>query len=367
MPIDQVPFKDRLQRKESDDLVVSASVLSTEETRQVFGLPLAKLSVQPVWLKIKNKSSKTYILLSATIDFDYFTPFEIAYQYHGTFSPETNKQIDQFLQDQHFDLYIRPGEENSGFVYTNLKPGYKYMDIGLYSRQKYQTFQFTTQVPGLETDYSKVDFNALYNQHIELNETELRETLNNFSCCTTNREGDAQGDPLNLVVIGTGEKIGYAFIKRDWDVTEAFHSISVLKTIKSSLFGSKYKTSPVSPLYVFGRPQDLALQKIRTTVDERNHLRLWLTPWLFQGEPVWIGQISRDIGVKFTLKAPTFSTHKVSPDIDEARNFLLQDIAFSYYLKKIGFVKGVGITRLEEKTGKTLLVILILPMVYVSF
>ena len=349
VPMGQVHFKDRSQSQETDDLIVTVSVLSQEETDQVFGMPISEKGVQPVWIKIRNKSTKPYILLTATVDFDYFTPFEIGYPFHGTFSGGTNKEIDQFLHDQHFDWLIRPGEENSGFVYTNLEPGLKYLNLGIYSDQNYQTFQFTAHVPGLETDYSKVDFDSLYgDEYIELNEQELRQALKEFQCCTTNKEGDTDGDPLNLVVIGPERAIGYAFSSRDWSMTETIHGNAVWKTIKSSVFGSQYKTSPVSPLYVFGRPQDLALQKVRKTVDERNHLRLWRTPWLYNGEHVWIGQISRDIGVKFTMKSPTISTHKVDPDVDEARNYFLQDLAFSQHLEKFGMVHGVGKARLEE-------------------
>lgn len=349
VPIDQVAFKERSQTQESDDLLVTVSVLSNEETDKVFGLPLSKQGVQPVWIEITNKSDKNYILMTASIDFDYFTPFEIAYPHHGTFTGDTNKNINQFLHDQSFYWHIKPGETNSGFVYTNLEPGYKYLNIGIYSRQNYETFQFIAEVPGLETDYGNVDFSNLYeDDYIELNEDELRESLSKFTCCTKNKEGNTDGDPLNLIVIGNRKEIAYAFTNRNWRVTETIHGNSVWKTLKSSLFGSKYHTSPISPLYVFDRPQDLALQKIRSTVDERNHLRLWITPWLFQGKHVWIGQISRDIGVKFTLKSPTISTHKVDANVDEARNYLLQDLAFSQYLQKFGFVNGVGKTKLED-------------------
>ena len=131
-------------------------------------------------------------------------------------------------------------------------------------------------------------------------------------------------------------------------MTETIHGNEVWKTIKSSVFGNKYRTSPVSPLYVFGRPQDIAFQKARKTINERNHLCLWRTPWLYKGKHVSIGQISRDIGVKFTLKSPTISTHKVDADVDEARGYLLQDLVFSQHVKKWGYVQGVSKTRLDE-------------------
>jgi hypothetical protein len=91
---------------------------------------------------------------------------------------------------------------------------------------------------------------------------------------------------------------------------------------------------------VYGRRQDAALQKVRESIHERNHLRLWLSPMRFEGKPVWVGQISRDIGVKFTTK--TILTHKIDPDVDETRDFLIQDLWYAQGLAKFALVKGVG-------------------------
>ena len=84
------------------------------------------------------------------------------------------------------------------------------------------------------------------------------------------------------------------------------------------------------------------MQKARDTIHQRNHLRLWLSPMRYRGRSVWVGQISRDIGVRFTFHSPTFTTHKIDPDVDEARTALTEDMAYSQNLAKIGFVKGVG-------------------------
>jgi len=58
--------------------------------------------------------------------------------------------------------------------------------------------------------------------------------------------------------------------------------------------------------------------------------------------PVYVGQISRDIGVKLTTKSPTLTTHEIEPDVDEARGYLTQDLLESQKVAKIGFVEGVG-------------------------
>ena len=50
--------------------------------------------------------------------------------------------------------------------------------------------------------------------------------------------------------------------------------------------------------------------------DQRNHMRLWLAPFRCEGEPVWIGQVSRDIGVKLTARSPTLATHIFDRKID---------------------------------------------------
>jgi hypothetical protein len=86
----------------------------------------------------------------------------------------------------------------------------------------------------------------------------------------------------------------------------------------------------------------LARQKPRHNIHERNHLRLWYSPVRFKGKPVFVGQISRDIGVRFTTKTWPPVTHKIDPDIDEARHALVEDLLFSQTLSKVGFVKGVG-------------------------
>jgi hypothetical protein len=67
-----------------------------------------------------------------------------------------------------------------------------------------------------------------------------------------------------------------------------------------------------------------------------------LTPLWFEDFPVWIGQISRDIGVKFTLRTGFLTTHVIDPDIDNDRYYLIQNLADAEAITKLGFVKGVG-------------------------
>ena len=95
-------------------------------------------------------------------------------------------------------------------------------------------------------------------------------------------------------------------------------------------------------------------KKIRGSINERNHMRLWLSPARFGGKEVWVGQISRDIGVKYTLKSPTISTHKIDPDVDDARATLTEDLIYSQNIAGLGAVEGVGMA--DYSTPRTNLV-----------
>lgn len=343
----------RAETKTERGVQVSAVVLSPWETQHIFNLPLDTKGIQPVWIKIENRKNKKLMLLMLSLDPEYFSPSEVAWKFRSynenDFDSENDANetrslddlIEYFLQ-KHVPIIIPPNSTVSGFVYTNLDPGVKAFAVELVGGQAVYSFEFVQYIPGFEADFMKVDFSQIY-KAAEVRDTNLeglRDYLEKLSCCVLGGDQKSNGDPLNLVFVGNGQHILSTLIRRGWDITETIRSDTIWRTITSSLFGLKYRTSPVSPLYLFGRHQDVALQKARHTVDERNHMRLWLAPITLNGEKVWVGQISRDIGVKLSSK--TITTHKIDPVVDEARLYISQDLAASHTLQAFGYVKGVG-------------------------
>ncbi len=248
----------------------------------------------------------------------------------------------RFFDSQHIPIITPPHSRRLGFVYTNLDPGEKAFAVELIGERDVRSFEFILPVPGFEADFARVDFATLYapGERKDLDLDGLRAYLESLPCCVLGGDRATPGDPLNLVVLGDGLHVLTTFVGQGWDPTETVRAGSAWRTVMSSVFGSKYRTSPVSPLYLFDRPQDAAFQKARDTVDERNHLRLWLAPVTFEGKEVWVGQISRDIGIKLSSK--TIVTHKIDANVDEARLYVLFDLITSQYLGSFGFVKGVG-------------------------
>jgi hypothetical protein len=341
--IDEVPFKERSQTKYEGNVRITAAVPSAEESRKIFGVHIYRTGVQPIWLEIENNNEKAVFFLPMGLDPDYFSPIEAAFKNHFPYITPYNDLMNQRFYQVKQVIYIAPDSKKAGFVFAPVDEGTKDFSIHLVGEDhQIRTFTFFINVPGLRVDHHNVDFEALYTEDeiVSLDEEGLRKALENLACCTTNKNGSAHGDPLNIIVIGDGKDVLHTLIRVGWDETETIYAGSALKTIASFLFGGRYRYSPVSGLYMFGRIQDAAFQRTRKSIHVRNHLRLWLSPWRFEDKPVWVGQISRDIGVRFTWK--TITTHKIDPDVDETRDFFIQDLLYAQGLEKIAYVKGVS-------------------------
>ena len=346
VPVDDVPFKARAQTQSKNGLTVTVAVPTSEEANAIYGVDMAAKGIQPIWIQVENEEKVPYWFLASGLDPAYFSPAEAAHAFASSQSAQERESITEHFRKLEFENPIHPRATTSGFVIVNRDEGYKALHIDLMSREESNSFTYIIVDPSFRADYKLVDFDALYASEKITNfedEQSLRQALEQLPCCTTNKDGTEQGDPLNLVLIGDSQDIFPAFIRRNWHGTEIIWSESLWRTVESFLKGSRYRYSPVSPLYVYERKQDIAAQKARSTIHERNHLRLWLTPLQFRGKSIWIGQISRDIGVKFTLKSPTISTHVIDPDVDEARSYLVEDLAYSQALAVLGYVKGVGV------------------------
>ncbi|HTQ38207.1 MAG TPA: LssY C-terminal domain-containing protein [Pirellulales bacterium] len=369
-------FLQRAQTQSADGLEASVAVLDGAESKQFFGVSLARRGIQPVWLRIVNRSPRAYRLNLLGLDPNYFSPYEAAAInrfvsgrrilefgfFAWIFLPllmlpllillpikliaarRANRRMEAFFEEHAF--HLRPiGTECTaeGFVFTSLDAGSKIVHLRFMSHEEVKEFTFTVPVPGLHVDYLRHDFENRYaaDQIVECTIPMLVERISQMPPTTTNAAGSRHGDPVNLVVAGEFPTIISAFAAR-WDETETITMATCWKTFRAFFMGSEYRYSPVSPLYLFGRSQDFALQRVRRSINERLHLRLWATTLRFEGVPVWIGQVSRDIGVRFTWRTWNLTTHRIDPDVDEARDYVVEDLLQAERLEKAGYLDGVG-------------------------
>jgi hypothetical protein len=343
-PQSDSPFLKRAMTHADGEVKVSLAVLTPQESKEALGIDLAGAGIQPVWVKVENTERVRYYIPPIIIDDRYFSPLEAAWKGHGWFSDDTNQRIDRHFRERRLPAFVDPGQSVSGFVFTHLDRGVKYVSVELVAvgAEQVRRFEFLADVPGMDEHYKHVDFDKLYatGEVRDLDPAQLRSWLEKQPCCTLGGDQRTPADPLNIVLIGKRPVIFQTLARRGWNVTATLDAESAWLTVESSLFGTRYRYSPVSSLYAFGRQQDIALQKARGNINQRNHMRLWLAPVTVQGIPVWMGQISRDIGVRLTSK--TITTHKIDPDVDETRWYLVQDLFFSQGLARFGAVEGVG-------------------------
>ena len=343
-PMEQVPFMERAETQSSDRVSVTAAVLSADEAKQVFGTKMYKKRIQPIWLEITNHTEDFLLFLPSSLDPEYFSPLEAAQKAGWTWRKASHREAADFFLDHQIELQVPAGATRSGFVYANRDKGVRLVMAEVVGKGWREHFEFLVEVPGFQADFHRVDADSLYpdQEIVDLDHDGLRAWIEQQPRSVTNKDGSKEGDPLNLVVVGTEHEVWPAFARAGWDPTETLRTGSALKTGVFGIFGGSYRYAPISSLYVWGRPQDIALQKVRSNIHYRNHLRLWLAPVTCEGKPVLLGQISRDIGSRFTTKSPTLTTHRIDPDVDETRENLVQDLIYSQGLEAFAFAGGVG-------------------------
>lgn len=341
VPLDEIPVQETAHTRQEQDLRVSVAVLDDKDAAKLFGIDLKDRWIQAVWVEVENRDESLHWLLPSAVDPNVYAPDEVAYSARFFMSPTANDKMVQHFRALSFQNPIPPGATRSGFLFVSRDEGDKEVDIVLLREQGAVEFDFFLPLPGLKA-HSVYDIESKYEseQRTELEEEELRQLLRALPCCTTDENGTTSGDPLNLVLVGNPEDVFPAFVRQGWHPAEDTYAGSVWKTIGSFLFGRQYRYSPISPMYLFGRKQDIGQQKSRGTIHQRNHLRLWLSPWRWQDKDVWVGTISRDIGVRFTTRTPFLVTHKIDPDVDEARNSFVEGMLFSGRLIQTGHVAG---------------------------
>jgi hypothetical protein len=264
--------------QQQGQITVRAAVLSDDESSRYFGVALADKGIQAVWLSVENGGDGTLYYLPATTDADYYTPPEASRVFKAWLSGEADEQRGWVFTREAMPDVVAPGQKASGFVLTHREGGLKFLRACFVGSGQQFDFRFVIMLGGRTFAAQKVDFSARPPNSENVDLASLRARLEKLPCCAANKAGDRLGDPLNLVVVGSGADAIFPFIERGWRLDEPLDIHSVLRTMSAFVLGTEYTTAPVSPLYVFGRTQDVALQKARNNISLRNHLRVWRAP-----------------------------------------------------------------------------------------
>lgn len=136
------------------------------------------------------------------------------------------------------------------------------------------------------------------------------------------------GDPLNLGIVGTQDELLQALVAAGWFPADEVTLRSSLRIIEDTLLRHPYPHAPISPLYCFGRVQDLAFEKpVGHSPRQRHHVRFWKSDVVSDdGRPFWAGAAIFDVGVEISETTGQV-THRTDGHVDVERDLLASDLA----------------------------------------
>lgn len=158
-------------------------------------------------------------------------------------------------------------------------------------------------------------------------------------------------DPVNIILFGTKQQLMKAFASIGWNQAERLSIGTAWRMAKAFLSNRPYSTAPFSPLYLFGRMQDVGFEEaISNSPRQRHHIRFWaantkpqnpqellanlndIKYWtskqeVSETEPLmWVGAGTKDTG--FGLTKLTFQiSHRVDRRVDAEREYIVGKLA----------------------------------------
>jgi len=329
--------------RQESGLTVRSTPLSRHEDQALLARAAPRRVIQPIWVEVENDTRSPVWFLPVGISRDYFPPDEVAFRNHARWRHWLNPSIDDWYREKSMPKLIPAGARRTGLVFAPAAPGTLAWNIELLGGRQLHRFAFAAKIPGFRADFDLADLEErAAAKRPPLDWPGLRGVMEKSPPCATDRRGRRSGDPLNIVVVGSFESVLEVSIRNGWKLAEPVTVSSAVREATAVLTGGGYPTGPVSPMYLDGRREDLALQRPRPSARRRHHMRLWLSEWRCEGQPVWIGQISRDIGVRLTRHTWNLTTHRVAADVDESRDNLVAEAISTQSVRAVGWVGGVG-------------------------
>ena len=143
---------------------------------------------------------------------------------------------------------------------------------------------------------------------------------------------------VNFLIVGSEDAMQKVFTTAGWVKVDADVRGTVLHGILESISKESYLTMPMSPLYLFGRPQDYGWAHAEPikVVASRNHLRIWKAPFEIDGRTLWLGAATHDIGFDRDQRNDGI-THKIDPDIDLERQYVEKTLTATGLIAEIAY------------------------------
>ena len=158
-----------------------------------------------------------------------------------------------------------------------------------------------------------------------------------------NDEFQNQGDMVNFVLVGSEQQVKDALDAASWRIADTDNKEAVLKAVLETYQKKDYLQMPMSTLYLFGRKQDYGyeLAQAYSVVASRHHFRIWKAPATWNGQTMWAGAGTHDIGFEKDQRNGKV-THKIDPAVDGERDNIGQTLQASGKVKSLLLLFAAG-------------------------
>jgi hypothetical protein len=146
------------------------------------------------------------------------------------------------------------------------------------------------------------------------------------------------GDMVNFMLIGSEKQVQDALTAANWHVADTSTPDAVTRAVLMATQKQDYLQMPMSQLYLFGRVQDFGYEMAEpyAMVASRHHFRIWKTTATYNGQPIWAGAGTHDIGFEKDQRNGKV-THKIDPAVDGERDNIGQSLLQAGRVKMLSY------------------------------
>lgn len=170
----------------------------------------------------------------------------------------------------------------------------------------------------------------------------LDEILATMPSRTTDPGNRRPSDLVNLMFVGSREQISAAFLAAGWSEAAPSNMRSRLKGIRAFAEGRGSESFPMTRLLLNDTEADMSWQKGLNDMSKRHHVRIWKQAETWDGQEVWAGAATRDIDYAF-MHHGTLMTHRIDGNIDQERDKIANDLAFTSYVDVLDWAERSGL------------------------
>jgi membrane protein DedA with SNARE-associated domain/membrane-associated phospholipid phosphatase len=143
----------------------------------------------------------------------------------------------------------------------------------------------------------------------------------------------ARQEPINFILIAKNDNaLVNAIKKAKWNFAQRLNIASIKKFIKSFTDNKAYPNAPISPDFWDYRVNNFGIEESSKSVKVRHHGRIWRTPFVINGDRVYVAAVSFDEGFRWVV-------HKISPYVDGERKFFFKCLKDADVIKRYELIK----------------------------